>query len=287
MSKVELAKIRALTFYKGERTTYRRSSALPQLSCIGKPCSLYQPEVVRCESLGGSGVDVDWKCEADLPESLRFGRVEVNCEGWSQPGDPYVLKGSCSLEYRLVQVPGSLLRTDSPVFNVKGYNWSSIVFYALWIGFLIVILYSFFKSCVRNTDSTSRRAPPRSGNNPRPSSGWFPGGYRNDHTNPPPPYSKNDASTQGGWQPGFWTGALLGGLGNHLWNRNSNNRQQASQRESYDWERFRTQPQPSSFFGNSGANSGHTRRYEDDDRGGSSSLGSMRRSTGIGGSNVR
>jgi hypothetical protein len=116
MSKVELAKIRALTFYKGEKTAYRRTSPLPQLICIGKPCSLYQPEVIRCESLGGSGIDVDWKvrclvayglldsddpaafiqCEADLPESLRFGKVEVNCEGWSRPGDPYVLKGTLS-----------------------------------------------------------------------------------------------------------------------------------------------------------------------------------------------
>jgi len=28
-----------------------------------------------------------------LPEALRFGKVEVSCEGWSKPGDPYVLKG--------------------------------------------------------------------------------------------------------------------------------------------------------------------------------------------------
>jgi len=61
MSKVELAKIRALTFYKGEQTAYRRTSPLQQLSCIGKPCSLFEPEVVRCESLGGTGVEVDWK----------------------------------------------------------------------------------------------------------------------------------------------------------------------------------------------------------------------------------
>ncbi len=33
------------------------------------------------------------KCEADLPEALRFGKVEVSCEGWSRAGDPYVLKG--------------------------------------------------------------------------------------------------------------------------------------------------------------------------------------------------
>ena len=116
MSKVELAKIKSLTFYKDAYTTARRTSALPQLVCVGKPCKLFQPEVVRCESLGGSGTDIDWKvrflhvsypvigqltasqfnlqCEADLPDSLRFGKVEVSCEGWSRPGDPYVLKGA-------------------------------------------------------------------------------------------------------------------------------------------------------------------------------------------------
>lgn len=172
----------------------------------------------------------------------------------------------------------------------KGYNWSDIAFYALWIGFLVIILYSFFKSCFQNTDPT-RRAPHRSGNTPRPSSGsgagWFPGGYRDDHTNPPPPYTKTEqnSTSQGGWQPGFWTGAFLGGTANHLWNRN-NNQNQAPQRQSYDWERFRA-PQ-SSFFGTSGVNSRQTRRNEDDDRGeGTSNLGAMRRSTGIGGSNVR
>ena len=34
------------------------------------------------------------KCEADLPESLRLGRVQVSCEGWTGPGDSYVLKGT-------------------------------------------------------------------------------------------------------------------------------------------------------------------------------------------------
>lgn len=71
------------------------------------------------------------QCEADLPEALRFGRVEVSCEvryengsvysmgadrvssqGYSRPGDPYVLKGSCGLQYKLVQVPGALRNED-------------------------------------------------------------------------------------------------------------------------------------------------------------------------------
>jgi hypothetical protein len=125
MSRVKLSAIRTLTFYADEWTTARRSDPLPQLVCEGAPCDLFTPDVVRCTNAGGSGSEVDWTCKAELPESLRLGRVEVGCEGFSKPGDEYVLKGafgavrlrlwnrliagtgSCSLNYRLVQLPGS------------------------------------------------------------------------------------------------------------------------------------------------------------------------------------
>jgi hypothetical protein len=92
-TRTKLDAIRSLTFYKDTETQSRRGSYLPQLNCIGKPCRLYTPDVVRCVNAGGSGTDVDWKCEADLPEALRFGRVEVSCEGWNGPGDQLVMKG--------------------------------------------------------------------------------------------------------------------------------------------------------------------------------------------------
>lgn len=94
MSRVPLGRIPSITLYKDAKTLSRRGRPVPQLTCIGKPCRLYQPEVVRCTNVGGLGTDVDWKCEADLPDSLRFGRVEVSCEGWDGPGDQYVLKGA-------------------------------------------------------------------------------------------------------------------------------------------------------------------------------------------------
>jgi hypothetical protein len=61
MSRIELAKIKSLTFYKDSYTAARRTSSLPQAVCVGKPCKLFQPEVIRCVSLGGTGTDVDWK----------------------------------------------------------------------------------------------------------------------------------------------------------------------------------------------------------------------------------
>ena len=61
MSRVKLASIKSLTFYKDSYTAARRTSALPHLVCVGKPCNLFQPEVVRCVNLGGTGTEIDWK----------------------------------------------------------------------------------------------------------------------------------------------------------------------------------------------------------------------------------
>ena len=62
--RVELGSIPALTLYKHADAVGRRSR-LPQLVCKGKPCDLYQPEVVRCTKLpGGSGTNIDWKVSA-------------------------------------------------------------------------------------------------------------------------------------------------------------------------------------------------------------------------------
>ncbi|OXG11105.1 hypothetical protein C367_06678 [Cryptococcus neoformans Ze90-1] len=33
------------------------------------------------------------QCDTDLPSSLRLGKVDVSCEGWSAPGDPNILQG--------------------------------------------------------------------------------------------------------------------------------------------------------------------------------------------------
>jgi hypothetical protein len=65
MSRLELAKIPALTFYKDAWTSAQRTTAIPQLTCVGKPCRFYQPEVVRCVNLGGSGTEVDWKVDVE------------------------------------------------------------------------------------------------------------------------------------------------------------------------------------------------------------------------------
>ncbi|CAL1602429.1 unnamed protein product [Knipowitschia caucasica] len=100
---VLLRDIQVLTLYKGRFTTGRRSSPVPQLQCVGGSagCHAFSPDVVQCQNKGWDGVDVQWECKTDMDNSLRFGRVEVSCEGFNHPSDPYILAGSCGLEFSL------------------------------------------------------------------------------------------------------------------------------------------------------------------------------------------
>ena len=100
---VLLASVGALTLRSGALTTARRTAPQPQLACSGSECA-HAPSTVRCVNAGLDTLGaVQWTCEATLGEALSFGRVHVSCEGYSRPGDPYVLPGSCSLEYDLVR----------------------------------------------------------------------------------------------------------------------------------------------------------------------------------------
>ncbi|EIN03784.1 DUF1183-domain-containing protein [Punctularia strigosozonata HHB-11173 SS5] len=288
MSKVALANIPSLTFYRDALTAARRTDPIPQLICVGKPCGWYQPDAILCRNAGGSGTDVNWKCEADLPESLRLGRVEVSCEGWSGPGDPYVLKGSCSLEYRLVHVPDNLRNQNDYDWSARRFNSdsiASILFTIVWTGFLLFILYGFLKSCLGRRPNGTTGGP-----SPQRPSGWFPGGFGGGlggPTDPPPPYTPSNtdpkASTQQGWRPGFWTGTALGAAAAYMMGQG--NRRAASgdmwrDAREYDWERERSRRPLARGF-SSGS------RWSEDRGEGPSNLGSMRRSTGFGGSSVR
>ena len=99
-----LQEVETLVFTTGEVTNARRSSPLPQMACKGGPCQ-YAPTTAMCRNVGWDGNDVTWKCEAELPKGVRFGKVEVNCEGFPRADSEYVLRGSCGLEYALQGAP--------------------------------------------------------------------------------------------------------------------------------------------------------------------------------------
>ncbi|KAF8316948.1 hypothetical protein F5887DRAFT_1088947 [Amanita rubescens] len=224
-SRVQLSKITALTFGKHSQAVGRRTEV-----CKGKPC------------------------EADLPDALRFGKFEVSFEGWSGPGDPFVVKGSCSLEYGQVEVPGAL-RGSRSKSGWTSEDLLSTLFNIIWIAVVFYIAYTFILNFFTTRNNSSQPGSQYSSRPSRPGGGGggsggdtyrgnFPGGY----DEPPPPYTddrqKRNESAEG-WRPGFWSGAALGGLATHLFNRNPSQPQAQPDRAApYDWERERSSQIP-------------------------------------------
>jgi hypothetical protein len=239
---VLLSNIKTLTLRADKKTSHRRVSAIPQLKCIGGNAKgRYDIDVMRCTNAGSSydGADVEWSCTASLPEEFKLGSTDVICEGYANPDDEYVLKGSCGVEYRLV-----LTRKGEERFGSKGkMPWSgwgegdeggreekpttNVVvttgFWILFIGVLCWMVYSAFTQ--RNARQRQPRRPGQGGN-PRPWGGGGGGGGGGGWDDPPPPYDSTDYTTprgkpstsssrreptgSRGWTPGFWSGAGAG-----------------------------------------------------------------------------
>ncbi|KAG7235873.1 hypothetical protein INR49_002070, partial [Caranx melampygus] len=121
---VLLRDIQVLTLYKGRYTTARRSSPVPQLQCVGGSagCHAFIPDVVQCQNKGWDGVDVQWECKTDMDNAYRFGRLEVSCEGYNHPADPYILRGSCGLEYSLELTEEGRRRTQGSWGSHGGFK---------------------------------------------------------------------------------------------------------------------------------------------------------------------
>ena len=131
--KVPIREVTSLLLHRGKMTTGRRASPVPQLNCLSN-CQ-DAPDTIYCSNAGHDGEDVVWECKSD-PAGAVFRDLNVQCEGYDYPDDPYILKGSCGIEFRMAP-PKSSSRysTDDPEPNPIG---------AL---FVLMILISFV-SCI-------------------------------------------------------------------------------------------------------------------------------------------
>ncbi|EXJ92530.1 hypothetical protein A1O3_01082 [Capronia epimyces CBS 606.96] len=300
---VLLSKVSAITVRAGKQTTSRRVAPVPQLQCVGPSwiCKLYAVDVLRCTN---EGVDYDennvqWSCKASLPEEFKLGSTEVTCEGYESSEDPYVLKGSCGVQYRLLLTDkGEEKYATRSHFNFGDYSkgnaaekYAGYLFMALFLLVLFIILRSLYNAW-RN-DTATRRGPRRRGN------GFFGGGGAGggDDDDPPPPYDPRPpqpkkatwgsgsrpnypgrmGAYEQGWRPGFWTGTAAGAAAGYLAGRGG---------------RTRTEPTPPTmpptsrgWFGQGGTTAGPS---SPSTRSSSSSYSSSRHeSTGFGGTSRR
>jgi hypothetical protein len=239
---VLLSNVQTLTLRKDAYTSHRRVSAIPQLKCIGGDgCRHYQVDIMRCKNMGSdyNDQDIQWTCSASLPEEFRLGATDVICEGYDNPDDPYILKGSCGVEYRLYLTDLGEEKYGAPGYfswggKEKTSDWAANLFYILWLGALAWIIYALYNSW--------RRAPagPRPANRAGNAGGFWGswgggGGGGGPPYDPPPPYPgsypKPYGSSAEGWRPGFWSG-MLGGAAAGYMAGNRENRQEIPPRNN-------------------------------------------------------
>ncbi|RUS89265.1 hypothetical protein EGW08_003008 [Elysia chlorotica] len=240
--KMLLSDVKALTLRQGQMTNARRSPPVPQLKCVGGAAQYkFTPKVVQCINMGSDGHDIQWECKTDMDNAYRFGNVEVTCEGYDYPNDPYVLKGSCGLEYTLEFTEEGVQRERQKGGSGYQYSYNSkhsseggmsglFVFAAV-----LLAIYVIYKTCIAPTaqgayQTGADQQPP-------------PYGFRPEFTQPqgpPPPYDgwgTPDPScgqshysagygrqhhSAGGTGGGFWSGAATGGLLGYMFGSRNN-----------------------------------------------------------------
>lgn len=286
---VLLSNVQSLTLRKDLKTSHRRVPAIPQLKCVGGNAKgLYDVDVMRCKNAGSDYDDdnIQWTCTASLPEEFKLGSTDVICEGYDSPNDPYILKGSCGVEYRLVLTDkgeekygkGGWFSGPKKGTDESGGTGETVVSVLFWIIFIGVAIWIVFSACVVRGGDVRRPDTWRPGWG----GGYGGGGPGGPGDDPPPPYDwrpqpkpsssyRNDQQ----WRPGFWSGALGGAAAGYMAGSRGN-------RQDYN------QTAPSNQRGGSWWNNGEGSSSRSGSSGSSGSASSTRyESTGFGSTSRR
>ncbi|ESO08194.1 hypothetical protein HELRODRAFT_98295 [Helobdella robusta] len=213
--KVLLKDVQVVTLRNKEYTTGRRNKPIPQLHCLGgfSGCETVTLDTVQCYNRGFDGNDYNWECKADMPKHFKFGKMEVTCEGYDYPDDPYILAGSCGLRYELIDLSDKSglfspppdayeKKYSSPTSDYKNRHYtektkakdsssetSPLFIFCIFVGIIVVVLwYSKSRQQAPTSQASDPPAPP-------------PYGFRAS----PPPYDDHVGSQQPP-PPGFNTG---------------------------------------------------------------------------------
>ncbi|KAH7418558.1 transmembrane protein-like protein 66 [Cadophora sp. MPI-SDFR-AT-0126] len=235
-----LSSVKTLTLRSNALTSHRRVSAIPQLKCVGPACKHHNVDRMRCTNQGASynEEDIEWSCVADMPSDFKLGSTEVICEGYANRDDPYVLKGSCGVEYRLL-----LTEQGEERFGKSGSGWTregngeggsglgKALFMLVFLGVLFWIIYSAWQALPAGG---LPRQPRRGWGGGWGGGGWGGGPGGGDPYDPPPPYpGKRYSTQQEGWRPGFWSGAAAGAAGGYMAGSRGNRQQEAPRGNSW------------------------------------------------------
>ena len=298
-----MSSVTALTLRADRKTTGRRSSPVPQLSCKGRLCQEFQPDVVQCRAVGSDWSGTQWSCTADLPARIKLGAVEVSCEGWASAEDSDILAGSCALEYRLVP---SSAAYDANNFNARVGSSHPPFDHFMSLAVCMALGWAIYRAARTFGPRVAAwwgslprsRGPPLVGGGGGGGGPGLGGGSSNGgapppykaYANPHEPEAQSGASTGGFPWRSIATGAAAGLAAQQVASHLTGGRRNLEQQHEYDWQRYRrsraggrtSEVENDAYdwgVGGSGTRFGAT--------GGGGGRGEMRGSTGFGGTRNR
>jgi hypothetical protein len=146
---------------------------------------------MRCENAGSDYDEnnIQWTCKADVPDYFKLGATDVICEGYSSSEDPYILTGSCGVEYRLLltekgEAKYGKSRSPTQENESDGPSWMPIIFWFLFAAVVVWMIYSAFTSMNEGRPNPPPRRPRHNGGG-----GRRPGNDDDDDDDAPPPYT--------------------------------------------------------------------------------------------------
>ena len=236
---------------------------------------------MRCANAGSDYDDenVQWTCKASLPPEFMLGSTEVICEGYDSPKDPFILKGSCGVEYRLV-----LTESGEEKYGKTRSWWGDsktrsqpkkpdaekpaeeeetllgkVFAFLFWSVFIVAIVWALAANC----RGAQRRAnAPRQPRQPRTRRANWGGGDGGGGGDDPPPYDWSpphpkpppSTSEQERWRPGFWSGAATGAAAGYAAGNIGADR--AARRQQREQERMQQNTGWGSWLGGDGGSAG-------------------------------
>ncbi|NXT54703.1 SARAF factor, partial [Pluvianellus socialis] len=163
-----------------------------------------------------------WQCKADLKNTYRFGRIEVSCEGYDYPNDPYILRGSCSLLFRLELTEEGERKVKNTGSFGSGYYQSRTDSSDSGSGAVVIIVLLALAFGVYKLFLSNQQPQQSFGD----SDGFTRPFWQSQQAPPPPPGFKSSftegnnfgspSSQETNSGPGFWTGLGAGGLLGYL-----------------------------------------------------------------------
>jgi hypothetical protein len=172
-----------LVFRAGEHAAGIRTRGVPRLKCTSPVREADQPREVTCTNAGlDDAREVIWRCEAQLPPTLRLGRAVVSWEAYPGKDSRTVLPSSAALEYELLPVAPPVkpahtvhVHTDGASPGFGTLLWLLMIPFAV-IGVGAVLLLCAFASQWNDTiaarqanlAASARSPPPSPSNSPPP-----------------------------------------------------------------------------------------------------------------------